>query len=85
MGESAYQLHAVSEFGQEFCKVIHKAIQALNLFHIGGLRHFQDCFGFLWINFDSFVCQFMSHESDFLSSQFKFLQVESHAHATASF
>ena len=36
MGESAYRLQAVSEFGQELCKVINKAIQTLNFFHIGG-------------------------------------------------
>ena len=49
-----YWLQALSEFGQELCKVIHKAIQALNFFHIRGTRHFQDCFGFLLIDFDSF-------------------------------
>ena len=85
VGESTYWLQALSEFGQELCKVIHKAIQALNFFHIGGLRHFQDCFGFLLIDFDSFICQFTSRESDFLSSQFMFFPVKSHAHATTSF
>ena len=49
VGESAYRLQAVSEFGQELCKVINKAIQALNVFHIGGLLAFPRL---LWLSVD---------------------------------